>query len=229
MIRQAHTYMVSAMSGAVLIALAIAVFVVLVSVQVFRDWPIAGLGDSGGSAGISDARAALSSAATASGSAAKSASAAAAAGAGNAAGKTKQSAADLAAVNDGGAAPAGTGVTEGGETGSNGGSGNSTPTPGTNSPSPTAGSQSSGPGGGSSSSSGSGSSAASTPSAKVTETVNNTVNQVDETALGGTLNNSGVTEVTEGVVNGVVGPESTVGKVVDETVGTVGGLLHPNH
>jgi hypothetical protein len=37
-----------------------------------------------------------------------------------------------------------------------------------------------------------------------------------------------VTGVTEGVVNGVVGPESTVGKVVDEAVGAVGGLLHGN-
>jgi hypothetical protein len=35
--------------------------------------------------------------------------------------------------------------------------------------------------------------------------------------------------VTEGGVNGVVGPESTVGHVVDETVNAVGGLLHGNH
>ena len=46
------------------------------------------------------------------------------------------------------------------------------------------------------------------------------------TALGGTLHESGVTPVTEGVVDGVTGPESPVGKVVDETVGAVGGLLH---
>ena len=62
----------------------------------------------------------------------------------------------------------------------------------------------------------------------MTETVNDTVNQVDQTALGGTLGETGVTEVTEGVVNGVVGPESTVGKVVDETVEAVGGLLGGN-
>ena len=67
--------------------------------------------------------------------------------------------------------------------------------------------------------------AAPSPSGQVTETVNNTVTKVDETALGGTLGNSGVTDVTEGVVNGVAGPESTVGKVVDEAVGAVGGLL----
>jgi hypothetical protein len=38
-----------------------------------------------------------------------------------------------------------------------------------------------------------------------------------------------VTEVTEGVVNGVAGPESVVGKAVDETAGVVGGLLQPSH
>ena len=57
MIRQAHTYLVSAMSGATLIAIAIAVFVVLVSAQVFRDWPIAALGDSGDSAAVRGLRA----------------------------------------------------------------------------------------------------------------------------------------------------------------------------
>src|ERR1700709_70059 len=47
MIRQAHTYLVGAMGGATLIAIAIAVFVMLVSAQVFRDWPIAALGGGG--------------------------------------------------------------------------------------------------------------------------------------------------------------------------------------
>ena len=88
--------------------------------------------------------------------------------------------------------------------------------------------------GGSSSSGGSGggvAAAARTRSSThrpVTETVNDTVNQVDETALGGTLGKTGVTGVTEGVVNGAAGPESPVGKVVDETVGAVGGLLGGN-
>src|SRR5688500_13713709 len=45
MVRQAHTYLVGAVSGATLIAIAIAAFVLLVSAQVFGDWPIAGLGD----------------------------------------------------------------------------------------------------------------------------------------------------------------------------------------
>ena len=63
------------------------------------------------------------------------------------------------------------------------------------------------------------------PPARSTETVNDTVDEVDQAALGGDPRRTGVTGVTEGVVNGVAGPESTVGKVVDETVGAVGGLL----
>jgi hypothetical protein len=233
MIRQAHTYMVSAMSGAMLIALAIAVFVVLVSAQVFKDWPIAALGN-GGSAGISNARPAHSPAVAATatgGSTAKSGSTAGAVPGTGRAAATKKAGADLTAVDGGASAPAGAGVTagggKGGSGGSGGGSGNSTPTSAPNSPSPTASSPSSGSASGSGGSSGS--SAASTPAGQVTETVNNTVNQVDETALGGTLNSTGVTEVTEGVVNGVAGPESVVGKAVDETVGVVGGLLQPGH
>src|SRR4051794_24092378 len=44
MIRQAHTYLVGAVGGATLIALAIVAFALLVSAQVFKDWPIAALG-----------------------------------------------------------------------------------------------------------------------------------------------------------------------------------------
>ena len=40
MIRQAHTYLVGALSGVTLIGIAIAVFVVLVSAQVFHELPI---------------------------------------------------------------------------------------------------------------------------------------------------------------------------------------------
>ena len=43
MIRQAHTYLAGAVSGTVLIAIAVAIFVMLVSVQATRDWPFAGL------------------------------------------------------------------------------------------------------------------------------------------------------------------------------------------
>ncbi len=44
---------------------------------------------------------------------------------------------------------------------------------------------------------------------------------------GGTLEDTGVTQTTEEVVNGVAGPESTVGQVVDGTVKTVDGVLKP--
>src|ERR1700753_2999596 len=43
MVRQARTYFAGAVSGVTLIGLAIALFVVLVSAQVFHQWPIAAL------------------------------------------------------------------------------------------------------------------------------------------------------------------------------------------
>ena len=46
MIRQAHTYLVGALSGVVVIGIAIAAFVVLVSAQVFHDLPIPALSSS---------------------------------------------------------------------------------------------------------------------------------------------------------------------------------------
>ena len=61
-------------------------------------------------------------------------------------------------------------------------------------------------------------------SGAVTGTVNKTVSGVDE-ATGGVLGSTGVTKITEKVVKGVAGPESTVGETVDEVVKTVGGLL----
>lgn len=62
MIRQARTYLVGAMSGTVLIGAAIAVFVVLVSAQVFRDWPVASLGSGGpDEVKVSDAKSASAS------------------------------------------------------------------------------------------------------------------------------------------------------------------------
>jgi hypothetical protein len=226
MIRQAQTYLVSAMSGATLIAVAIAVFVLLVSAQVFRDWPIAALGDSGtGAAAVSDGHAAQGAAdttTTAPSAAAAAGSATGARGGGSKAGPNNNRAAtDLVSAQGATGAPAGGG---GSESGGGDQSGTSAPASGGNASSPSGQPSSSGSGG-----NGGGSSATSSPSGKATETVNSTVNKVDETALGGTLDNAGVTKVTEGVVNGVVGPESPVGKVVDETVGAVGDLLPPNH
>lgn len=242
MIRQAHTYLVGAMGGATLIAVAIAVFVVLVSAQVFRDWPIAALGDGGESAAVSQAQPAGGSAVvgvTGSG-----------AGSGAAVDRSKvrvdrtgaKAAGDdgSVAANGGvGSAGAGAVTPEQGGSGAAGGQGGgdgagtvATPqSPSSSSPSGGGGSASAGSGsaGGKSTTGGTGggntSGAAPSPTGQVTETVNDTVAKVDETALGGTLGSSGVTGVTEGAVNGVVGPESTVGKVVDETVGAVDGLL----
>lgn len=238
MIRQAHTYLVSAMSGATLIAIAIVVFVLLVSAQVFRDWPIAALGGSDGPH-ISESRAVAHPAATGTttadgGGTAKAVSTGSKRPAkGGDQAKPSVGSGDLA-TSDGSTAPAETPT--GSENGGPGGGGNqagsgapgSSPSGSAPSSSSQGSSSSSSPSGGNS---GSGS-AASAPAAKVTETVNNTVNQVDETVTGGSLGKTGVTGVTEGVVNGVAGPESAVGKVVDETVGavgkTVGGLLGGN-
>src|SRR4051794_36073340 len=89
MIRQARTYLVGAMSGASLIAVAIVVFVVLVSTQVFGDFPIAGL-VGGGDADVSSAKEAAAPAAGGAGAGAtagKGAAKAAASGKGGAAGK----------------------------------------------------------------------------------------------------------------------------------------------
>ena len=47
MVRQARTYLVGALSGVTLIGAAIVVFVVLVSAQVFHEWPIAEFGGHG--------------------------------------------------------------------------------------------------------------------------------------------------------------------------------------
>jgi hypothetical protein len=243
MVRQAHTYLVGAMSGATLIAIAIAFFVVLVSAQVFKDWPIAAL--SGGGDKTAEVSAAHPAASAAGGSGAVTAGVAGSAGrAGRAAGKPAGGNGDGSGgsvAGSDGVATAGGGqatTTEPGEsaTGTGGqsdgsGAAASPPDPSPSSPSGTTGSSSSSGGsggsggGGATSGGGSTTGPTPTPAAQVTETVNGTVAKVDETALGGTLHETGVTEVTESVVNGVAGPESTVGKVVNETVGVVGGLL----
>ena len=245
MIRQAHTYLVGAVGAATLIAIAIAVFVLLVSAQVFRDWPIAALGDSGDdSAAVSAGRPAPG---PALGGVAGSVAGERAVAARGATARPARSDVDggskSVAGSDGvvvssgsqeAAAPVGS---TGGGDGEGGGGGSPQAVPGAPGPAAAGGggssSSSGGSGGGAGSSGGSaesgggggGGGSAPPTAGQVTETVNNTVTQVDEAALGGTLNNTGVTAVTEGAVNGVAGPESTVGKVVDEAVGAVGGLL----
>jgi hypothetical protein len=230
MIRQAHTYLVSAMSGATLIVIAIVAFVLLVSAQVFESFPIAAFGDGGKDTKVSDAQPVDSgsgSTPTAGGGGVAGVPAGkAAAGKGNGVGAGGGS-------QQGGTSPAGgapAGGAEGGGTGEGGsGGGSEGGGGGGSSPAPTQSPSSPSSGGGSSSGGSSGGSATSTTSGKLTETVNETVTGVDETVLGGALKESGVTEVTEGLVNGLAGPESPVGKVVNETVNTVGGLLGGNH
>src|SRR3954452_8727874 len=70
MIRQAHTYLAGAVSGTALIAIAIAVFVMLVSLQAARDWPFAGLVGSGDDASTPETAPAVPAAARAAGAAA---------------------------------------------------------------------------------------------------------------------------------------------------------------
>jgi hypothetical protein len=229
MIRQAHTYLVGAMGGATLIAIAIAAFVMLVSAQVLRNWPLGALG--GEDAAVSEAQPAGPTVAGAeTGTAGARAGTAASGNAGPRAPADRRDNGGSTATDGsvGTATGGGRNATEpgaGGGGGQGGADGGSPQTTGASSP-----------GGGGSASSGGGANgggkagggpggSTSSPSGQVTQTVNDTVNKVDETALGGTLGNSGVTETTEGVVNGVAGPESTVGKVVDEAVGTVGGIL----
>ncbi|MFN8162713.1 MAG: hypothetical protein U0R26_02580 [Solirubrobacterales bacterium] len=223
MIRQAHTYLVGAMSGVTLIAIAIAVFVVLVSAQVFRDWPIAGLGGGGETGAVSQAQpAAGPGAGVAPGPEAGSTGANGAGTTGGPAanaggGSVLTDTVEVASGGSHGAEPAGSG--------GKGAGSESSPAQGPGSSERSPGSNPSGGGGGNGAGGGTGSNTTTSTSGQVTETVNNTVTQVDETALGGTLNNTGVAGVTEGVV----GPESTVGHVVEETAGAVGGLLPGNH
>ncbi len=267
MVRQAHKYLVGAVSSVTLVSIAIAAFVFLVSAQVFTDWPLAVLGGGNDKAAISEASAlggdsgpAVAAAKTVVPGAAPTAAATATTG-GKAGGPSGGTRADTTPQPDVGASEipsnggepvatvpsTGTGQGDTGSQGSEGGSGSnqgagSESGSGSNQSSPgsSSGGNASSSGGGSGakggSSSGSTPSAPSAPaesppakapstSAAVTETVNETVNSVDETVTGGALQESGVTEVTESVVNGVAGPESVVGKTVDGVGEAVGGLL----
>lgn len=262
MIRQARTYLVGALSGVTLIGAAIVVFAVLVSAQVFHDWPIAEFGNHEQKPAIAPAEALPVADGTA-------------AGAGGVTATTAQPKAGKAGNGGGTAAPspkpaanqgdtsearalaeAPTSVTSNGGSTSNGGdksssggnSGSHSSQPGSSSSPSGSNSGSSGgssgsggsgsgpPAGASSGSSGSssGSSGSTTttppatttkPAQTATETVNGTVAGVDENVLGGTLEKTGVTEVTENLVNGVAGPESVVGKTVEGVGEAVGGLL----
>jgi hypothetical protein len=226
------------MSGATLIAIAIVVFVLLVSAAVVKDWPIAGLVGGGDEASVSSARPASAAtdlaAAPAIGDGAKAAAgrdgAAASKDGGGAAGKP-----DSGNPSGQGSAgieqdPGNGGGSEETAAGGGGGGEGSAPTQSPGGPSGGSGgtATSGGSGGGSGGGGGGGGTTTSSPSTQVAGTVNETVEQVDQTVTGGALEETGVTQVTEGAVNGVAGPESVVGKTVDEAAGTVEGVLGGN-
>ncbi|MEX2449116.1 MAG: hypothetical protein WD404_10305 [Solirubrobacterales bacterium] len=210
MIREARNYLAGALSGTALIAVAVVAFVLLVSLQAARDWPLAGIFGGGDDAPQSAAGTDSPSA-----------------GGDGAGGAADASAAGGQGGGDGGAA--GGGEVDGGSPGS-GAPGSGTPgsTPAGNGDAGSGGSPGSsgsasggakGAGGGSSQSSGGG---GSSPSGTVANAVNDTVSGVDA-ATGGALGQTGVTKVTEGVVNGVAGPESTVDEVGKSVEGLLGG------
>lgn len=230
MIRQAHTYLAGAVSGTAMVAAAVVAFVLLVSFQALKDWPLAGisLGGDDSSATV-PSNPAAGSAGPGAGTGAAGAAAGPGATAGSARGGDGRAAGaqgDRAAVDASPTAATGSPTAEAppsgpSDQGASAPSGSSSPT-GSASASPAGGG-----GGGGGANPGAGSSAGSSgqsTSGAVTETVNKTVSGADE-ATGGVIGSTGVTKVTEEAVNNVAGPESTVGNTVDEVVKGVGGLL----
>ena len=279
-IRQAHTYLVGALSGVTLIGIAIAVFVVLVSAQVFHELPIVNVSSPDHKpAAISSGKAlpvgggAVT--ATTGGAPPQATHSHHGANGGTtaAAPNTNSAGGHEGTVTESGAIAEATGPTTavesppstGGGNSSGGNSGSHSSPPSSKSPSKGPSSSESGSGGsgssGTSGSSGStgtsgstGSGTGSTGSSGSTGTgtgsgttttpptgpvtagvksaseelgggVNEVVTGIDENLLGGTLEETGVTEVTEGLVNGVTGPESVVGKTIDGVTETVNGLV----
>jgi len=227
-IRQAHSYMVGAVSGTALIAAAIVATVLLVSAQAFRDWPLTGLPDLIGgddSGAVAKGRSTGSIPAGASGAVGAFAAAKglAGAGTGNASDQQQNASTGSPAGNAPVAAtPPGSPATGDPGDGSSP-AGSATPSASAPSKSPVPGGGGGNGGGGGQTSDG-GSGSGSSTSGQVTKVVNDTVSGVDK-ATGGVLGETGVTKATEDVVNGVAGPESTVGKTVDKVVDTVGGAV----
>lgn len=229
MIRQAHTYLAGAMSGTALVGAAIVAFVMLVSLQTLKDWPLTGISLGGDdNAAVAPARpgtgaaAARHAAAGTAHAAGRATAGARGRGARNQRGAgTSESKADVApVVTPASGNPTTTSPTQSpaNQTGPNASS---------SSPSGSASSGGSNPAGGGGGSTGSGSSGSKSTSGAITGTVNNTVSGVDQ-ATGGVIGGTGVTKASEEVVNGVAGPESTVGQAVDEVTKPVGSLLGDN-
>ncbi|HEX4464870.1 MAG TPA: hypothetical protein VH042_09560 [Solirubrobacterales bacterium] len=240
MIRQAHTYLAGAVSSTALVAAAVVAFVLLVSFQALKDWPLTDIGiggdDSAATGPSVPGAGSTTSPAEAGGTSATAGPVVVKGSARNGNGRSSTKQADQVAVD---ASPTATTGSPTAETppsspagqGSPSAPNGSSPT-GTASSSPSSGGDGNGGGGGSSpaTETGSGSSAggkSQSTSGAITETVNKTVSGVDETT-GGALGSTGVTETTGKVVESVAGPESAVGKTVDEVVKGLGGLLGGN-
>ncbi len=284
MIRQAHSYLVGALSGVTLIGIAIAVFVVIVSAQVFHEWPIAATGETTGKATLAPAKAlpavdrsVPANGATATTTPPKPKRRTGGGPATNPPPATHHQAppapghdatAPAEIVESDPAPPVvGTGKepsSSGGHTGSHASKPSSpakskTQSPGldsatseTSGASHQGGNGSAGPGGSEGAAGGSTGSpppaappeetaepttgggeegtttpvptGSKKPSEALEETVDETVNGVNE-ALGGALEETGVKHITEEVVKGVAGPESVVGKTVDGAGEAGEGLL----
>src|SRR3954452_772321 len=205
MIRQARTYLVGAMSGASLIAVAIAVFVLLVSTQVFGDWPVAELLGGGDQPSVSNARetGAPAPAGAGRGEAEGGAKGVGGAEGGGSEGGSGGGPAGLAGGEPG--APAGAEEGGGGEGGADGGGGGGSAPVGSGGSSGDSGGASGG--GNGSGGGGGGGTATSAPSQKVTGAVSETGTQVDEGVTGGAREEPGATDTAEEAVNGVAGPE----------------------
>ncbi|HEY6550671.1 MAG TPA: hypothetical protein VIY71_05665 [Solirubrobacterales bacterium] len=234
MVRQAHTYLAGAVSGTALIAAAVVAFVLLVSLQALRDWPLAGITGGSDDSAVSSGQAAAGGAATSGTAAGAGAVTARPPGAG--AGANGQQRGDRAGGGGQQIGAATIGAPPSPAPGSPAGEAPASDPVGGGAPSPTTQSTSSSSGGGGGSgggegngpislpgTGGSGGSSGQSPSGAVTGAVNDTVSGADQT-LGGPLDDTGVTKVTEEAVNGVAGPESTVGEIVDKVSETVGGL-----
>jgi DNA polymerase-3 subunit gamma/tau len=218
MIRQTHTYLAGALSGTALIVAAVVAFVLLVSLQALRDWPLAGIGGAGDNVGVSAGRPAAAGIApgahAGTATAARHGAPAVSHGGGrNRAGATEGQRGHVAV----GTSPSSSAEAPGSSPAAGGGSPGSSPATGSNP----------GAGSGSGNGGGSGPQASGGPGTSTSGAVNGAVSGVDQ-ATGGALGETGVTKVTEGAVKGVAGPESPVGKTVDKAGEAVGGLLPGN-
>lgn len=221
LIRQAQTYFAGAVSGTALIGAAVVAFVLLVSMQALKDWPLAGIGLGGDESSQGGPSRHGGTVGTRAGSTAPTAGPARGAAGGNAASQKEGGSGPRAGVGTAPEPSSSSPAATPQPSAPGGGTANGSPTTSSSRASSGGGAGSSPAGGSGSDSSGSGSQST---SGAITGAVNETVKGVDE-ATGGVVGDTGVTKATEEAVNGVAGPESVVGKTVDETVKAVGGLL----